>query len=215
MSEGGTVEPTRIFALRHAQTAWNAAQRVQGHLDVPLDDTGRWQAARLAAALADAGIDLVVSSDLARARATAEAVAQVTAAPLALDSRLRERGFGEFEGLTHLEIEQRWPEQAQRWRRREPGFGPAGGERLEDFHRRCLEAACAIARAHAGRTIALVAHGGVLDCLYRAAVGVDLHAPRSWRLGNAAINRLLWHGSGFTLVGWDDCAHLDAGAAPD
>lgn len=215
MPERGAGEPTRIFALRHGQTAWNAAQRVQGQLDVPLDDTGHWQAARLAAALADAGIDVVVSSDLARARATAEAVARAAAAPLALDARLRERGFGEFEGLTHSEIEARWPEQAQRWRRREPGFGPAGGETLEDFQRRCIDAAAAIARGHAGRTIALVAHGGVLDCLYRAAVGADLRAPRSWRLGNATINRLLWHGSGFTLVGWDDCAHLEAAAPAD
>jgi len=73
-----------------------------------------------------------------------------------------------------------------------------------------VAAASALADRHPGQTIALVAHGGVLDCLYRAASGLDLRAPRSWSLGNAAINRLLWHGEGFTLVGWNDEAHLQA-----
>ena len=60
-----------------------------------------------------------------------------------------------------------------------------------------------------GETIALVAHGGVLDCLYRAATRADLQAPRSWLLGNASINRLLYADEGFTLVGWSDTRHLE------
>jgi probable phosphoglycerate mutase len=66
-----------------------------------------------------------------------------------------------------------------------------------------------LAGAHPGGCIALVSHGGVLDSLYRAATGLALDAPRSWQLGNAAINRLLYTGRGFTLVGWNDRAHLD------
>jgi 2,3-bisphosphoglycerate-dependent phosphoglycerate mutase len=69
-----------------------------------------------------------------------------------------------------------------------------------------------LAAAHAGQCIAIVAHGGVLDCLYRAAVGVDLAAPRSWQLGNATINRLLFNGERLSLVGWSDAQHL---AVPD
>jgi probable phosphoglycerate mutase len=205
-------EPTRVFALRHGRTAWNAEQRIQGHIDVPLDDTGFWQAKRLAEALAAEGLDAIYSSDLQRARATAEALARTTAAPLVTDPALRERAFGRFEGETFAEIEARWPEEAARWRRREPGFGPGGGEALETFNARVVGTAGAMAARHPGQTIALVAHGGVLDCLYRAAAGVDLHAPRSWPLGNAAINRLLWHGEGFVLVGWNDLAHLESSA---
>jgi probable phosphoglycerate mutase len=67
------IEPTHLFALRHGQTAYNATQRLQGHLDIGLDDTGRWQARRLGAALADAGILAVYSSDLVRARDTGAA----------------------------------------------------------------------------------------------------------------------------------------------
>ncbi|MCC6852676.1 MAG: histidine phosphatase family protein [Rubrivivax sp.] len=205
----GRPEPTRVFALRHGETAWNRALRIQGQLDVPLNDTGRWQAGRLAEALADEGIDAVYSSDLERALATARALAGRLGVPLATERGLRERAFGRFEGATFAEIDRRWPDEAARWRRREPGFGPGGGETLERFHARCVAAASTLAARHPGQAIALVAHGGVLDCLYRAAAGVALQAPRSWQLGNAAINRLLWHGEGFVLVGWNDSAHLE------
>ena len=202
-------EPTRVFALRHGETAWNREQRIQGHVDVPLNPTGQWQAERLAQALADEDIGAIYSSDLQRAFDTASALARATAAPLATDPALRERGFGRFEGVTYAEIEATWPDEALRWRRRDPDFGPGGGETLEAFFARCVGAVSALAARHRGETIAIVAHGGVLDCLYRAAAGVSLQAPRSWHLGNAAINRLLWHGEGFTLVGWNDARHLE------
>lgn len=206
-------ETTHIVALRHGQTAFNATQRIQGHLDVGLDHTGRWQAARLGAALADAGLAAVHSSDLVRARDTAAAVAAVATTgglPVFTHADLRERHFGALQGLHHAEIEQRFPDDARRWRQGEPGFGPGGGESLEVFSARCLAAFTRLARAHAGQTIAIVAHGGVLDCLYRAANGIGLQAPRTWQLANAAINRLLYTGEGFRVVGWDDRRHLEA-----
>jgi probable phosphoglycerate mutase len=207
-------EPTHLFALRHGRTAWNAEARVQGHTDVPLDAIGRWQAERLADALQGEPVAAIYSSDLQRALHTAQPLARRLGLPLHTDVRLRERGFGRFEGRTHAEIEATWPEEAQRWRRREPAFQPGGGEALTTFHARCVEVARELAASHPGQTIALVAHGGVLDGLYRAAVGVALDAPRSWQLGNASINRLLFNGEGFSLVGWNDDAHL-AGAPPD
>ena len=127
------------------------------------------------------------------------------------DIGLRERSFGVFEGLTYQEIQQRWPEQGERWRRRDPDFGAEGGETLRDFYARCVGTATRLAAAHPGQNIALIAHGGVMDCLYRAALGVALDAPRSWQLGNASINRVLYSPQGFTLVGWSDTHHLEGG----
>jgi probable phosphoglycerate mutase len=148
---------------------------------------------------------------LARASDTARAVARKIGVDAVTDVRLRERHFGAFEGQTFLEIESRWPEQATRWRRRDPDFAAEGGETLQAFYDRCVEAATRWASAHSGQQILLVAHGGVLDALYRAATRVGLQAPRTWEIANAAVNRLLWTPEGLTLVGWNDQRHLEDG----
>jgi len=206
---------TRILAIRHGETAWNVDTRIQGQLDVPLNDTGRWQAQRLGRAVADERIDAVYASDLARAYETAQAVATESGQPIVTDSGLRERHFGEFEGFTWKEIQQRWPQESEGWGERELDVAPARGESLRQFCARCVAAATRIAAAHPGQTVAMIAHGGVMDCLYRAASRISLHAPRSWQLGNASINRLLYTPQGFTLVGWSDTHHLDGEALDD
>ena len=204
---------TRLVVIRHGETAWNVEQRIQGHLDVPLNDRGRWQAGRMAGALAEESFAAIYSSDLSRAAATAQALAHVAGVPVQHDTGLRERAFGHFEGVSWGEIHARWPDDAQRWRARDPDFTPGGGESLRVFYGRVVGTALRLARAHPGQTVALVAHGGVLDCLYRAATRIELQAPRTWQLGNAAINRLLHGEDGFTLVGWNDAGHLDESSA--
>jgi 2,3-bisphosphoglycerate-dependent phosphoglycerate mutase len=208
-------EATRLILIRHGETAWNRATRIQGHTDIPLSPLGLAQAERMAEALADEPLAAIYSSDLSRARQTAEALARVHGLPMQMDSALRERAFGRFEGLSWDEITQGYPEDAARWRRREPDFAVGGGESLNLFSARCLAAARRAAAAHPGQSIALVAHGGVLDCLYRAATRAALDAPRSWQLGNAAINRLLATTEGFTLIGWNDDRHLAGLSADD
>lgn len=204
------MQATRIIAIRHGETAWNVDARIQGHLDIPLNDIGLWQAERAGAALAAEPLTAIYSSDLSRAQATAQAVARTTGAPLVLDSGLRERCFGSFEGRTFQEIEAEQPEQALRWRKRDPDFVPDdGGESLHMLRGRIQHTVDRLAAQHTGGQIALVAHGGVMDILYRLATRQDLQAPRSWELGNAAINRLLWTPDGLTLVGWADTQHLD------
>jgi 2,3-bisphosphoglycerate-dependent phosphoglycerate mutase len=199
---------TRILLIRHAQTDWNVQARLQGHTDIPLNGNGLEQAARLGKALHGERLDAVFSSPLQRAWQTASAVAAATGAPLVAEPDLRERGFGAFEGLDTAELEARFPAELLRWRAREPAFAAPGGETLQEFYDRCVAAATRCALAHAGGSIAIVAHGGVLDSLYRAATHLPLEARRSWRLGHAALNRLLHSEQGFALVGWDDDAHL-------
>lgn len=202
-------QATRIVAVRHGETAWNAEMRMQGQLDVALNDVGRWQAARVAAALADERFDAIYSSDLLRATQTAEGLARVQGRPVVTDRGLRERCFGVFQGFTFDEVAARWPEQSRRWRQREPDFAPEGAETLREFSARCVGTAARLAAAHPGGSIVLVAHGGVMDCLYRAATRAALQASRSWLLGNASINRLLHTPQGFMLVGWNDTSHLE------
>ena len=208
------LEATRIIAVRHGETAWNVDARIQGQLDIGLNEKGRWQAHKLAMALAGEDIDAIYASDLWRAYDTALSIASAKAMTIVTDEGLRERGFGAFQGRTFADIEAALPEQALLWRKRVPDFAPEGGESLLQFRNRVLTALGAIAADHPGEQIVIATHGGVLDVLYRAATGQDLQAPRTWELGNAAINRLMWtpnensHGQ-LTLVGWADSFHLD------
>jgi probable phosphoglycerate mutase len=203
---------TRLLVIRHGETAWNTEGRIQGHIDIPLNDKGRWQAERLAEALAGEELHAIYSSDLERARDTAQAVANVLNQPLTLHTGLRERHFGRLEGNTQAEVAAQWPEESRRWRERDPSYGPEGGETLHGFYERTVGVLTELARQHPGESIAVVAHGGVLDCFYRAANRLPLEAPRSWKVGNATINRLLYSPEGFTMMAWADDRHLDEAA---
>lgn len=204
------MDATRLIVVRHGETAWNVDTRIQGHLDIPLNATGLWQARQLGDALAGEAISAIYTSDLLRARKTAQAVADATGAALVDEPGLRERAFGSFQGRTFAEIEAEHPEQARRWRQRDPDYAPDGGESLRVLRERVVDTTHRLAARHPGELVLLVTHGGVLDVLYRAATRQDIQAPRTWQLGNAAINRLLWtHGHGLSLVGWADTQHLE------
>ena len=204
---------TRIIAIRHGETPWNRERRIQGHTDIDLNAVGRWQAERAAEALRDEPIDAIYSSDLLRAKHTAQAIARHCqpngAASVRTDAGLRERHFGIFEGHTYDAIDAQWPEEARRWKTREPDFAPDGGESPNNVLQRVRQTIARLAANHPDQQIIVVAHGGVMDMLYRLATQQTVSAPRTWELGNAAINRLLWTPDALTLVGWGDVRHLE------
>jgi probable phosphoglycerate mutase len=206
------MEPTRILAIRHGETAWNVDTRVQGHLDIPLNDVGLRQAQHLARSLVQRdAIDAIYASDLSRAHTTANAIAQAMGKTVNTHAGLRERHFGAFQGRTFAEIEVELPDHAWHWRKRTPDWTPPdGGESLLVLRDRIVATVNELAVRHPGQQIVLVAHGGVLDILYRAATRIDLQAPRTWALTNTAVNSLLWTPAGLSLVGWGDTSHLDA-----
>ncbi|MDR8411680.1 histidine phosphatase family protein [Nonomuraea sp. 3-1Str] len=105
----------RIVCLRHGQTLWNVEHRFQGHSDIPLDETGQAQAARAASLLASLRPSMIVSSDLRRANDTALALGRLVGLDVAVDKDFRERGGGQWEGLTRDEIAARWPEEYIAW----------------------------------------------------------------------------------------------------
>lgn len=203
---------TRILAVRHGETTWNRDTRIQGHTDIDLNERGRWQAERLAQSLREEPIAAFYASDLSRARETAQAVARLHGGTVHTHTGLRERCFGRFEGHTWAELEARHPVETVAWRQRQPDFAPPGGESLLQLQARVVAAVSELAARHPGEQVLMVAHGGVLDILYRAATRLDLQAPRSWDLTNTAINRLLWSPEGLSLVGWADTAHLQDGS---
>ena len=202
--------PTTLLVIRHGETAWNAEHRIQGHLDIPLSPAGMRQAACLAERLGGAAIDAVYSSELARAWLTAAPLAERLGLEILSDTRLRERSFGLFEGLTLDEIATRHPEPFRRWRERDPAWTVDGGESGLDLIERVLEALHDIVARHPGGTVAVVTHGGVLDVVYRAARALPWDAPRQHQMLNASINRLSAAASPLTMniIDWADVAHL-------
>jgi len=217
---------TTILLIRHGETAWNAERRLQGHLDIPLNAEGERQAAALGAALAAEHIDLVVSSDLGRARQTAEAIVRARhadgsggATALRTDPQLRERCYGGFEGLLYSEIAARFPREFAAWQARNVNATlPSGrnvGETFRQFYDRATAAILGHAARHPGRTLALVAHGGVLECAYRAALGLPLETPRDFKVHNASINRFALEQGQLRLVSWGETSHLQHAVLDD
>lgn len=198
-----------VVLLRHARTAYNAALRLQGQIDIPLDDVGRWQATEGAAALASSHrATRIISSDLERAADTAAAyAAALGGATVQTDARLRERSFGEWEGLTAAELAERWPEEYAAWRR---GQDPvrAGAETKAAVAARVTEAVREhAAELHADETLVVVSHGAAISLAVTALLGLD---PDGWR-GIAGMHNVHWshlHRSGPDAVPeWRLVAH--------
>ncbi len=178
-----------VLLARHGQTDWNAAGRWQGHTDVPLNETGRAQARALAERLRGEGIAAIASSDLGRARGTAEIVAAVLGLRVDLvDPDLRERGFGIFEGLTLRECEQRHPEEWARYAR-DPGLGPPLGESRSALLERLHRAVHRVADRLAPPPL-VVTHGGAMRALIAGLAGAFAPALPLGPIPNAAVLRL-------------------------
>ena len=162
---------TTLLLVRHGETDWNREGRWQGGSDTSLNELGREQARALAAEL-DGGIDAIYSSDLARARETAEIIAAKVGRNVRLDPRLRERGFGAWEGLTRSEIEQRFGDALDRWR---AGDGPGAddAESFEEFFERVNDFVEEVVQAHPGEQVLVVSHGGSIRAIHAAAAGLD------------------------------------------
>ena len=161
---------TTLILVRHGETDWNAQHRWQGHSDTELNDAGREQARLLAKGLDRA--DVLYSSDLARARETAEILAATIGLEVRLDERLRERGFGSWEGLTTEEIESSFPAEQERWRAG-IGAGADDAEPFEAFAARVDSFVEDVARRHADETVLIVAHGGTIRVVHALATGLD------------------------------------------
>jgi len=205
----------KILLIRHGETDWNRERRLQGHLDIGLNDTGVQQASLLGKVLANEKIDVAYSSDLKRALATANAIIAHHDIPVYLDKSLRERCYGEIEGMTYAEIEKTRPENYAAWHGRDPHFKPKDGESIGEFYHRVVDGATRIAKSHLGQTIVMVAHGGVLDCMYRAATNTPIEEPRKVDLLNTSLNRLHFDGERFSLESWGDVSHLNDSKAID
>ena len=156
---------TQLYLVRHAQTDWNVEGRYQGQADPPLNTAGRAQAAKLSQELAGLSFTAAYSSDLRRARETAEILAAPRSLAVQVDPRLREIRLGVWEGQLATEIASRYPaEWAERLRDPLNARAP-GGEMVAEVARRMAEAATAIAGAQPEGVVLVVSHGVALATL--------------------------------------------------
>lgn len=199
---------TRICFIRHGETDWNVAKRIQGQTDIPLNDTGHKQALAMAFNAAHHHFNAIYSSDLERARATATMIAERLGLEVKTTPQLRERHYGIFQGITAAEGAQRYPEAYAHYKARDLEYDFETGESMHHFAERVAAAIALLTRHHSGETIAAVSHAGVLDIIYRKATGRPLHTPRDFVIPNCALNWFSFDSQGWHLDAWDDHHHL-------
>jgi probable phosphoglycerate mutase len=202
------VTTTRVIVIRHGETEWNVAKRIQGHGNSPLTAAGVEQAGALARRLALEKFDMLISSDLGRALQTAQCIAELSPHGVVADPRFRERNFGAGEGLTYDEIDRLYPDAFSRVREVDPDYAIPGGETRRQFHERVAVAFESVVREHAGKAVVVVAHGGVLATFYRYVHDIGLEAPHAIPIANASYNALRHDAGVFAVEAWADTAHL-------
>jgi 2,3-bisphosphoglycerate-dependent phosphoglycerate mutase len=205
---------TRLCIVRHGETAWNAEHRVQGQLDVPLNAIGQAQALAASKILSGETFDAIYSSDLSRARQTAQEIAKVLSMDIVQEKDLRERHYGIFEKLTYAEVKVRYPEDYARFEARDPEYAFRTGEALKDFSARSISILTRIVETNPGKNVLVFTHGGVLDMLYRFVTRLSLSAERKFGIPNAGLNRIEVSPAGWQILTWADIAHLE-GALDD
>ncbi|WP_417067854.1 histidine phosphatase family protein [Niveibacterium terrae] len=199
-----------LCLIRHGETDWNLARRMQGHIDIALNARGQAQARALAKSLTGQSFSAIYASDLARARETASVSAQELGLAVTTEPLLRERHYGDFQGRTYEESRQAFPEAYERFIARDVDADfPGGGESLTIFFARVRAALEAIAARHSGSHVLVVTHGGVLDMAHRLASHLPLEQRRNFAIGNATVNWMRREQGSWRIETWDGRAHLD------
>jgi broad specificity phosphatase PhoE len=197
------VSVRRLVLLRHGQTEWNAGSRMQGQLDTDLTELGREQAGAAAEVLAKRQPLVIVSSDLRRALDTATALGERSGVHVSVDERLRETHLGDWQGLTHLEVDDAAPGARLAWRD-DARWAPHGGESRVDVADRSVPLVTELIAAQSDwgrdepdRPVVLVAHGGLIAALTAALLNLPVdNWPALGGMGNASWAQLSGHDVG-------------------
>ena len=195
--------------MRHGETDWNIERRMQGHIDLLLNAKGEEQAQALGRFFSGQQADALYSSDLLRARQTAQPIADALQRPMNVTAALREQHFGRCEGKVFAEIAVLNPDDAQALRSRDPDYAtPGGGESRRQHEARILSCIADLVSAHSGQTLVVVTHGGVLDVIYRRVHGLPSDAPRDYPIPNAGLNWVSIAADQWLIERWGETAHL-------
>jgi broad specificity phosphatase PhoE len=198
----------QLLLVRHGVTAYNLTGRYTGQADVPLTELGQRQAVAVGKYLADEQLDVIISSDLQRARDTALAIAQYHKLPVLEDPELREISMGEWEGYTPEEIQARNIAEWTNVRSKPITIAPPGGESWEKLYERAGRALRAYQEVYAEQTVLWTTHGALIEAALCHALKLDLSYRHCFRQENTSISELTFDGALPTIVRLNDTAHL-------
>ena len=198
----------RIYIVRHGATDWNLGGYIQGHLDTPLNDEGRTQAAAAAGRLVSEGATVIYSSDLWRVYETAQIIARHTGLHIIQKPGLREMHFGAWQGLTFDQIKERDPEIYAARQARPHEVPPPGGETWTEFYQRSVAAIKEILAVTDAERIIVATHSGVCTVLGLEALGLGPTGKRTFGNANCAIHTIGVSGDRWEAIALNDTDHL-------
>jgi probable phosphoglycerate mutase len=200
---------TTLTVVRHGETEWNIAMRLQGMQNSNLTERGLEQARQTASALRARKFDVLISSDLERALQTAALINIYHKLPIEKSYSIRERNFGVMEGMTREEIQEKFPETFQGYMLRKDTYQIPEGESLVQFYQRITEGLEQIVTQNKGKSVLLITHGGVLDCMMRMIFDYPLSSPRRFSIYNASINVFSVRNNEWQLDTWGNIDHQE------
>ncbi len=209
------ISGTELIVVRHGETIWNADQRMQGHMDVPLSDVGIRQARAVAARLANEQIDKIYSSDLQRALQTAETIRSGRPIMLVTDARLREIHMGFFQGMTLGEARAQHGDAWERFFIHDAEYALPGGQSRSHKQGEIAEFMEQLISEERGKRIVVVTHGGILIAMLRHVLNIPPGHYFRVRIDNAGIQRFFHDKGTWFLVSWGEVAHLEAARAAE
>jgi len=209
-SEGEGTMANHFYLVRHGETSWNQLRKLQGHTDIPLNENGISQAKMVAKRLSTLPIDIVCSSDLIRAKRTAEEIAKYHQGKSILEAKeFRERHYGQWEGLHWDEIQKRYPGYYDD----QKNNGEHGIETIENMQTRGVSKLLELCQAYPNQHIAVVSHGGFINSLLYHFTNGE-HGTGITRLVNTSYNHLSYQNGKWTVHTINDSSHLDSKNPP-
>jgi 2,3-bisphosphoglycerate-dependent phosphoglycerate mutase len=199
-----------MYIVRHGATDWNQSGRIQGHIDIPLNETGRAQAHMVSRRLTAFGATALFSSDLLRAYETAQIIGQATGLRVTQNPGLREINFGVWQGLSSLQIRECDPEVYAARRANPYDVAPVGAETWRHFYARAVQAVLEILAVIEAERLIVVTHGGVCTALGLRALGFDCTGKRTFNSHNCGIHTIAVQGDTWRAIALNDITHLTA-----
>jgi len=198
-----------LILVRHGQTQWNREQIFRGSKDIELDEAGQRQAEALGARLKSRRIDAIYSSSLKRAMATAEAIARLQGLPVMVGPGLVDMCFGEWEGMAHQEVKQKYPKQYQTWRENPWKARIPGASNIKDVQAQSLKAIKGLVEDNLPEsTVAVVTHRVILKLILMKMLNMEPEGFWNIKLSSCGLTTVEWAGARFVLTCLNDTGHL-------